>query len=142
MALDTSRIIARAKKGSGGDIVISGFLFKSPRSVVDASSQFSEDGNLDLKPETDINGSITMLSGSMLNAQEQMSDLCSSRTRKVKNSFVIKNRGGIPISPGNPTPSTYMDISSTLENDLSPETNNKTVTYLSKSLSNNTICGE
>ncbi len=142
VALDTSRIIARAKKGSGGDIVISGFLFKSPRSVVDASSQFSEDGNLDLKPETDINGSITMLSGSMLNAQEQMSDLCSSRTRKVKNSFVIKNRGGIPISPGNPTPSTYMDISSTLENDLSPETNNKTVTYLSKSLSNNTICGE
>jgi len=142
VALDASRIIAQAKKGNGGDISISGFLFKSPSSVVDASSKFSENGHLDLKPETDISGSITMLSGSMLNVQEHMSDICSSRKREIKNSFVIKNRGGIPLSPGSLVGSTYMDFSTTTRNDLPSEENNKTVTYLAKQLLNNAPCGE
>ena len=116
MAIDSSNIVARAAKGKGGNITISGLLFQSPGSVVSASSELGIDGNIDLKPDTNISGSIAVLPDSFLNASQQMSDRCTARSGNDMSSFVVKGRGGVPLSPGNLAPSNFTDYLQTKEN--------------------------
>ncbi len=47
----------------------------------------------------------------LLKASLHLNDQCNSRSRTKENSFMIKNSGGIPISPNDFSPSTFMDIS-------------------------------
>ncbi len=115
VSLDSSQIVAQAKKGTGGKISVSGFLFKSPRSVVDASSELSTDGELNLKPVTNISGAIAVLPESLLNASEHLSDRCGNRSEDNKNSFLIKSRGGVPLSPGKLAPSALIDITTPID---------------------------
>ena len=109
VALDSSDIIARAAKGKGGNISISGFLFQSPSSIVDASSELGIDGNIDFKPDTNISGSIAVLPERFLNASQLLSERCVARLWNKLSSFVVKGRGGIPLSPGDLTPSNFLD---------------------------------
>ncbi|MCF6204670.1 MAG: hypothetical protein L3J59_13545 [Methylococcaceae bacterium] len=112
VSLDKSEIIAQAKKGYGGIINFSGFLFKSPSSKIDATSETNRDGKvIKLKPETNISGNIAVLPESLLNVSQHLSERCSSRSGVQANSFVVKNRGGVPLRPSDLSPSTYMDIS-------------------------------
>lgn len=110
VSLNNSQIVAQAKQGSGGDIAVSGFLFQSPESIVSASSELSKDGELNLDPETSISGSIAVLPKSFLNASEQLNDRCNNRSGKSTNSFVVKGKGGIPLSPDKPVSSDFMDF--------------------------------
>jgi large exoprotein involved in heme utilization and adhesion len=112
MALDNSDVAARAKKGKGGNILISGFLFQSPNSLVTADSELSANGKLNLKPETNISGSIAVLPESLLNATQHLKDHCSFRSGEKTNRFVVKSRGSIPLDPGELTPSTFLDYPS------------------------------
>ncbi len=116
VALDSSNIIARAAEGKGGNITISGFLFKSPNSIVDASSELGIDGSIDFKPDTDISGSLAVLPDTFLNVSQQMSERCSARSENNLSSFVVKGRGGVPLSPGVLAPSNFLDYSHTEEN--------------------------
>ena len=135
VSLDNSQIIAQAKVGDGGDISVPGILFQSPLSVIDASSEKSTPGELNLKPDTNISGSIAVLPESLLNASEHLNDSCSSRSGNNTNSFVIKNRGGIPLSPNQLSPATFMDISS-VNRYSAQKTNSNTSSF---SLAENTV---
>ncbi len=105
VSLDKGKITAKAKKGFGGNIFVSGFLFKSPSSIVDASSETNTNGKLKLKPDTNISGNLAVLPESLLNVSDHLSDRCTNRSEKNKNRFVIKSRGGVPLSPGKLMPS-------------------------------------
>ncbi|MEE9336791.1 MAG: filamentous hemagglutinin N-terminal domain-containing protein, partial [Methylococcaceae bacterium] len=136
VALDYSTFNANAVKGFGGNITISGFLFNSPRSVITASSTLNADGELNLKPETNISGNLAILPESLLNAAEHFSDRCVSRSEKNKNSFVIKNRGGVPLSPGELSPANFLDYLSPESNDVLPETKSHSKTNVLLSYNN------
>ena len=110
VSLDNSQIIAQAKVGDGGNISVPGILFKSPLSVIDASSEKSTPGELNLTPDTNISGSIAVLPESLLNASEHLNDSCNTRSGKSTNSFVVKGKGGIPLSPDKPVSSDFMDF--------------------------------
>jgi large exoprotein involved in heme utilization and adhesion len=145
VVLDSSDIIARAAKGKGGNISISGFLFQSPSSIVDASSGLGIDGNIDLKPDTNISGSLAALPDTFLHASQQMSERCTARSGNDLSSFVIKGRGGAPLSPGNLAPSNFLDYLETKENSaLESMTNPSSYSNLGNSVqfvSSNIDCG-
>jgi large exoprotein involved in heme utilization and adhesion len=115
VALDDSFITSKADKGNGGDITLTGLLFISPLSAITASSKLSAAGELNLKPVTNISGAMAVLPQSLLNASEHLSDRCGNRSEKNKNSFMIKSRGGVPLSPGKLTPSTLIDITTPID---------------------------
>ena len=110
VALNDSFISSRAVEGNGGNISIPGHLFLSPLSVIDASSKRSTPGELNLNPDTNISGSIAVLPESLLNVSEQLNDRCNTRSGKNANSFVVKGKGGIPLSPDKPVSSDFMDF--------------------------------
>ena len=138
VALDSSKIIARATQGKGGNISISGFLFQSPSSIVSASSVLGIDGNIDLKPDTNISGSLAVLPDTFLNASQQMSERCTARLGNNLSSFVVKGRGGAPLRPGDLVPSNFRDYSQT-EEDSSQESMNYNLLDNSYSLSNSDL---
>jgi filamentous hemagglutinin family protein len=110
VSLSNSQIVAQAKRGKGGNITAPGILFLSPKSIVSASSELSTGGELNLKPDTNISGSIAVLPESLLNVSEQLNDRCNNRSGKSTNSFVVKGKGGIPLSPEKPVSSDFMDF--------------------------------
>jgi large exoprotein involved in heme utilization and adhesion len=65
-----SEIVARAREGSGGNIrITTDFLFQSPDSLIDASSEFGVSGTVEIdSPDTDITGGITTLPESFFDA--------------------------------------------------------------------------
>jgi filamentous hemagglutinin family protein len=111
VALDSSNIIAQAKEGKGGNISISNFLFQSPRSIVDASSKLSANGKLNLKPDTNISGNIAVLPETVMDPSNLLNDHCGTYSKDKSNSFVVKERGGVPLSPKELTPATFIDFS-------------------------------
>ncbi len=127
VALDNSEIIARATKGKGGNISISGFLFQSPSSIVSASSELGIDGEINLKPDTNISGNISVLPDTFLNVSLQMSERCVARSGNNLSSFVVKGRGGVPLSPGNLAPSNFMDSLQNEDNSLQDKANDSSL---------------
>ncbi len=113
IVLDNSKIIAQAAEGQGGKIgITSDFIFKSQNSIVDASSREGGiDGTVSVNsPETNISGSIVALPESFINATEQLSQRCVTRSAN-NSSFVVKDRGGIPPGPEDAASSTYFENS-------------------------------
>ena len=111
VALDSSNIIAQAKEGKGGNISVSNFLFQSPSSIVDASSKLSANGKLNLKPDTNISGSIAVLPETVMDTSNLLNDHCGIYSKEKSNSFVVKERGGVPLSPKELTPASFIDFS-------------------------------
>jgi filamentous hemagglutinin family protein len=117
--LDGSSIKAQAVKNAGGNITISGILFKSPHSIISASSELSMDGEVTLKPDTNISDSITTLPDTLMNAPTQISERCATRSnRGGLSSFVVKERVGLPSRPGELAPSKVIDYSTFEKNSL------------------------
>lgn len=111
VVLDGSFIKARAFKGIAGNITISGFLFKSPLSDVDASSELSMDGEVTLKPDSNISGSITKLPDTLMDKSNQLSERCAARSQTNSSSFVIKGNDKRSYKPGDLDPSNFNDYS-------------------------------
>jgi filamentous hemagglutinin family protein len=108
LALDTSSILANAVEEQGGNITITGLVFESPGSTIDATSQLSMDGLVTLKPDTTISGSISVLPDTVNSVSDQLSERCAARSG-YGSSFVTKGRGGIPVKPGELAPSDFLD---------------------------------
>jgi hypothetical protein len=121
LALDTSNILASAAEGNGGDITITGLVFESPGSLIDASSQVEMDGLVNLKPDTTISGSLSVLSSAFLDVSNQLGERCSARTASG-NSFITKGSGNIAPAPGNLTPSNLLDF--TTDQQIPPQGSN------------------
>jgi hypothetical protein len=110
IVLDNSNIIARARVGSGGKIdITSNLIFISSNSVVDASSNEGNNGQVGLVaifPATNLIGSLVALPEAYLSASDHLSPHCSARAANVS-SFVIKDRGGIPPGPDDAASSVF-----------------------------------
>ncbi len=117
VSIDNSIIKATAVAGSGGNIDVTGLVFESPGSQIDASSARSMDGLIQFKPDTTISGSISILPGNYVKASELLSERCASRSGSISSSFVKQGRGSIPARPGDLSPSNYFDY--TTRNEIS-----------------------
>ena len=98
--LKNSQIVANAFEGQGGNInITAGALLADPSSVIDASSDFGIDGNVEINsPDTNIIEGTLELPASFLNVQSLLSTRCASRTTKTASSFFVTN-GGLPLGP-------------------------------------------
>ncbi|MEE9412931.1 MAG: filamentous hemagglutinin N-terminal domain-containing protein [Methylococcales bacterium] len=96
-----SQIIAQANEGSGGNINISASsLFKSPNSIIDASSQFGQSGTVVIdSPDTNVIEGALILPGSFLDASALLSQRCAARGGKRSSSFIVKPLEGIQPAP-------------------------------------------
>jgi large exoprotein involved in heme utilization and adhesion len=100
--LDSSRIIANAFGGNGGNInITTDALVKSGDSVIEASSQLGVQGTIRISaPDSDLVGSLTPLTGGLFDPSQLLRASCSARAAAGGNSFVGVGHGGLPERPG------------------------------------------
>lgn len=93
VVLDNSRIIANAEGGDGGNISITAEnFFRSPSSVVSASSRLGVDGTVVISsPAIDITGNLSVLPVSFLRADMFFPKPCAANEEEMS-SFVLKGR--------------------------------------------------
>jgi large exoprotein involved in heme utilization and adhesion len=99
-----SRIIANAEGGPGGNIFIhilgGGALFRSPDSLIDASSEFGLDGSVVIDaPDTDIIAGFAGLPANFLDAATVLTQLCAGRSGANVSSLVVRKYEVLPDSP-------------------------------------------
>jgi hypothetical protein len=102
VVLDGSTISASAIGGDGGNItIVSDYLFATPDSVLTATSELRNDGEIVVdSPETDIVSQITALPESYLDAAALLRERCGTQRGDVaRGSFVVTGRDGIPAGP-------------------------------------------
>ena len=98
-----SRIVARASEGSGGNISITADVFMAdPDSIVSASSELGNDGNVDiLAAIINTAGNMVPLEREFLSAPELLSAPCEVRLNSgMTSSFLLSGRQGLPTRPG------------------------------------------
>ena len=98
IVLNKSNIKATAYAGQGGNISIKGGnLIQSADSIIDASSQLSNDGKIfKYTPENDIAKNITHLKQSFLNASKWADTPCQYRNSDSVSQLTHKNKDGMP----------------------------------------------
>jgi hypothetical protein len=102
VVLDQSTISASAIGGDGGNItIVSDFFFATPDSVLTATSELRNDGQIVVdSPETAIVSQITALPESYLDAAALLRERCAAQRGDVpRGSFVVTGRDGIPAAP-------------------------------------------
>jgi large exoprotein involved in heme utilization and adhesion len=99
--LDNSQIIAQAFGGAGGNITITaGNLFRSPLSVIDASSALGISGSVVISsPIVDLSGSLVTLPASYLDTAALLAHQCAARIAGNASSLVLAGHGGIAPAP-------------------------------------------
>ncbi len=55
-----------------------------------------------------------------MDASNLINDHCGTYSKEKSNSFVVKERGGIPLSPKELVPSTFIDFSTQKVKDTNP----------------------
>lgn len=101
VVLQSSRIIANAFGGAGGNIdIIAGFLIVSPDSVISASSALGVDGIVrTTAPDSDVSAALAVLPASYLDAAARLQAACGA-ARVGRSSLTEIGRGGIVADPG------------------------------------------
>ncbi len=102
--LDHSLISANAAAGRGGNItLIADYYFNSETLITATGSQA---GTIDIAaPELDLSNGLVSLPGGLIDASAQLRDQCARRLGADFSSFLVLGRGGIELSPTDPTPS-------------------------------------
>jgi filamentous hemagglutinin family protein len=100
LVLNASSIVANAFGGDGGNItIVAENFFKSPDSIVSASSQLGAPGIIDISsPVVDVSGSLADLPVSYLSAASLLANPCAARLAGKSSSLVVAGRGGVPYS--------------------------------------------
>lgn len=108
VALNDSKITAKANRGKGGNITVNADVFLHDASniedVLDASSQVEgNDGTVQNNaPTIDISGSLTALNTKYLGAVEQLTNRCGAGDRDTRSRFTVHGRGALPPEPDQP----------------------------------------
>ena len=112
VVLDSSRIVANAFEGAGGDISIAADSFlRSPDSVVDASSQLGLPGTVATAvPEVDVASGLVSPQAEFLNPSALLRERCDERRTTGTSSFTGVGRGGVDLSPDAPMPAFSSDL--------------------------------
>ncbi len=107
VALNNSKITAKAHQGKGGNIHITADHFiQSSDSEVNASSEFGIDGEVIIEsPDTDANKGLSVLPSNFLDASRWMKTPCSARTGEDVSRFTATSGDGLPLSPDDWQPS-------------------------------------
>src|SRR5262249_46044693 len=114
--LDDSKILARAVRGHGGNINITGDVFlvnsggmfpTSLAGIVDASSALSTPGRVDIQtPITNVSGLLQPLPENIFQATSLLQQSCAARYSSGKlSSLVVGSLVGLPWEPGSFMPS-------------------------------------
>jgi filamentous hemagglutinin family protein len=100
LVLNASSIIADAFGGNGGNInIVADNLFRSPDSVVSASSQLGVNGTIIISsPVIDVTNSLVSLPATYRDASGLLSSLCAARLAGKASSLVVAGRGGLPYN--------------------------------------------
>ena len=113
MILDRSRLLAQADRGPGGNMRIVTDLFvpsAPPQTVVDASSQFGIDGEVQIDaPDASIVGTLATLPAAFLDAVGLIREGCIARAPESTSTFLVRGRGGLPAAPGGLLPGAPAD---------------------------------
>jgi len=109
VVLDSSKIVANAFGGDGGNIlIVTNNFIASLDSIVDASSQFGLDGTVIIKsPDSEVVTGITELPEDYLNVAALLREPCSARRSVNQSSFIVRGRSAIPPGPMLQLPSYY-----------------------------------
>lgn len=105
--LDRSALIASAVQGNGGNVDISSKFFLRSGSTIDVSSEFGLEGAVTITaPDVDLTGSLEVLTADLLEAETLLIPHCSVRLPGGVSSFMLLDRGGVPVNPGMLLPAT------------------------------------
>jgi hypothetical protein len=112
VVLDSSRIVANAFEGTGGNIRIAADHFLlSPDSVVDASSELGLPGTVAITaPELDVAGGLVSPQAEFLDPNVRLRERCDVRRTTGAGSFTGVGRGGPDLSPDAPLPAFSSDL--------------------------------
>ncbi|HYH43451.1 MAG TPA: hypothetical protein VD867_15870, partial [Burkholderiales bacterium] len=107
--LDSSRIIANAFGGDGGNInIVTSALLQTGDSIISASSELGVQGTIEISaPDSDLAGGLTPLPGGLFDSSLLLRESCSARAGRGGNSFVGVGYGGLPERPGTLAFSSY-----------------------------------
>jgi len=101
--LQNSQILAQATQGTGGNINIfyTGALLVDPSSVISASSQFGQSGNVTIQsPNAPASGRIVPLGKSPLLSTSLLNQRCAALGGGNFSSFTVAGRDALPSEPG------------------------------------------
>jgi hypothetical protein len=106
-------IQADADAGKGGNINITASqFFKSPDSLVDASSRIGINGTINiLAPDTNVSGTLAALADRLLSLPNIQRQGCSGFAKSEgMSSLVVGRQGGLPRDGDGPQPALYFDL--------------------------------
>jgi filamentous hemagglutinin family protein len=100
--LQNSQILARAVEGPGGNISITtNLLLPDTTSIIDASSQFGQQGNIVIQsPVSPASGKLNPLGQKPLTATALVSQRCAALAKENASSFTVAGRDSLPAEPG------------------------------------------
>ncbi len=98
-------IIARAKRGEGGNISIKAVgnyqLYPVTSSPISASSELGKSGSVDIStPDVDLTGSLIVLPAEYSGDEEQLASRCDAKRADKMSSFIISQREGVAHTQG------------------------------------------
>lgn len=98
--LNGSQISANAQIGNGGDITIVSKFFLQSASSITATAPFGVPGTVSIPaPDVNLSGSLSPLNAELLDAESQLRPQCAVRLPLRLSSFVVVERGGVPVEP-------------------------------------------
>jgi len=109
VVLDSSRIVANAFGGSGGNIlIVADHFIATPDSVVEASSALGIDGVVQIdSPDTDVSSGLVVVPAAFLDASSLLAESCSASRAGQLSSFIGTGRGGVALDPVGPILALY-----------------------------------
>ena len=101
IVMDNSNIIANAYEGDGGNISIEAdYIFQWPNNMISASSEKGVGGEVSIKLlDQDISKGLTPLPDNFFDASKHIKSSCSLKINEDINSFTIKPREALPLTP-------------------------------------------
>jgi filamentous hemagglutinin family protein len=101
IVMNNSRISANAVWGDGGAIFIESDVYiKSPESIVEATSERGNDGEVTIDaPDVDISSSLVALASNFLDASKWMKNSCSQRSSENISRLIVRGKDATPTKP-------------------------------------------
>jgi filamentous hemagglutinin family protein len=112
VVLKNGRISAQARQGRGGNIrIVADNIFRSPESVIDASSALGLSGTVNISsPEADVTSELAQLPGAVMNTTDQMQERCAVRGLVEGSSFTIAGPEALSPTLEGYLPGTYARV--------------------------------
>jgi large exoprotein involved in heme utilization and adhesion len=104
LVIKSSRIVADALEGAGGDITLTaGQILRSADSVITATSKFGLNGQVTIQaPQTDPSASLRVLPNTFLDTANVLPSSCAARGGRPASTLINGGHGGLAPDPSKP----------------------------------------